>query len=391
MTPPSGPGLKPLSGVRVLELGGIGPGPFAGMMLADLGAEVIRVDRPASAQTQSAQWHRVLLRGRRCLALDLKAPEGIGIALSLVERCEGLIEGFRPGVAERLGIGPDVALARNPRLVYGRMTGWGQSGPLAQTAGHDINYLAVSGALHPLMGVDGSPSPPLNMLGDFGGGGMLLTVGLLAGILAARVTGIGTVVDAAIVDGAALLTGMLQSMIASGDWSGGRGGNLFDGGAPFYRTYATSDRQWVAVGALEPQFYAAFLAGLDLDGPLPGLGQFDQSAWPQSSSIIAHRFRQKSQAQWLATFAGTDACVSPVLAPAEVMSEGGGIGARSYTVRDGLVEPSPAPRFGGGPAGLPSPWPGTGQQTREILRELGIKDDEIDVLRARGLIGESPA
>ena len=381
---------KPLSGVRVLELGGIGPGPFAGMMLADLGADVIRIDRPGAAAAPSSAWHRVLLRGRRSLALDLKAPQAAPIVLSLADSCDGLIEGFRPGVAERLGIGPDAALARNPRLVYGRMTGWGQTGQLAQEVGHDINYLAVAGALHPLVGVDGSPSPPLNMLGDFGGGGMLLTVGVLAGILAARRTGVGTVVDAAIVDGTALLTGMLQSMLASGDWSGGRGGNVFDGGAPFYRTYATSDGRWIAVGALEPPFYAAFVAGLGLSEPLPGLGQFDQAAWPQASSMIARRVGQQTQSQWLATFAGSDACVSPVLDPGEVMSANDGVGARSYTSRGAVVEPNPAPRFDGEVPRLPPAWLGAGGHTREILGELGMTPEDIDRLREGGVISEHP-
>ncbi len=360
---PAQPSL-PLTGVRVIELGGIGPGPFTGMMLADLGAEVIRLDRPGSDGSQDMLSHQVLLRGRRSLALDLKKPEGVEVALRLSAASNAVFEGFRPGVAERLGIGPEDIHARNSRVVYGRMTGWGQEGPMAHVAGHDINYLAVSGALHPLIGVEQAPSPPLNMLGDFGGGGMLLALGLLAGLLEARTTGVGRVVDAAIVDGVALQTAMLHAMRNSGDWSERRGTNLFDGGAPFYRCYETSDGQWMAVGAVEPKFYERLVHTLELDEALPAGEQYVTANWEPAKVIVADRFKSCSQAEWVDTFKGVDACVTPVIAPWDVLEEHGGIGARSYENR-GFPEPRPAPRFGG----APSPTPQAHRQSGATLAE----------------------
>jgi alpha-methylacyl-CoA racemase len=274
------PRTGPLAGVRVVELGGIGPGPYAGMLLADLGASVVRVDRPGEDLRAT---HSVLLRGRRSVVLDLKSDLGREAVLRLAERSDVLLEGFRPGVAERLGLGPDEALARNPRLVYGRMTGWGQDGPYAELAGHDITYLAVTGVLEAFVGADGRPVPPLNLLGDFGTGGMLLALGVVSAVLHAGSTGEGQVVDAAIVDGVASTTAMLQSMLASGSWGAPRGANLFDGGAPFYRCYRTSDDRWMAVGAIEPLFYARLLDGLGLTPGDVGAEQLDASAWPRIS------------------------------------------------------------------------------------------------------------
>jgi len=378
----------PLAGVRVLELGGIGPGPFTGMMLADLGAEVIRLDRPGSDGSQDMLSHQVLLRGRRSLALDLKKPEGVEVALRLAATSDAVFEGFRPGVAERLGIGPKDVHARNPRVVYGRMTGWGQDGPMAQVAGHDINYLAVSGALHPLIGHDRAPSPPLNMLGDFGGGGMLLAFGLLAGLLEARTTGVGRVVDAAIVDGVALQTAMLHSMRNSGDWSTHRGANLFDGGAPFYRSYETADGKWMAVGAVEPKFYERLVHALELDDALPADQQYVTDRWEQAKVVVADRFKSHSQAEWVEIFRGIDACVTPVIAPWDVLDDHDGIGARSYEDR-GFPEPRPAPRFDGAPAPTPPAHRAVGSDSRRLLAETGYRPEEIDRLVSDGVTAQA--
>ncbi|MFV9429010.1 CaiB/BaiF CoA transferase family protein [Rhodococcus aetherivorans] len=378
----------PLTGVRVVELGGIGPGPFTGMMLADLGAEVIRLDRPGSDGSQDMLSHQVLLRGRRSLALDLKKPEGVEIALRLSAASHAVFEGFRPGVAERLGIGPKDIHARNPRVVYGRMTGWGQDGPMAHVAGHDINYLAVSGALHPLIGADRVPSPPLNMLGDFGGGGMLLAFGLLAGLLEARTTGVGRVVDAAIVDGVALQTAMLHAMRNSGGWSEHRGTNLFDGGAPFYRAYETSDGQWMAVGAVEPKFYARLIHTLQLDEVLRADEQYASANWELAKVIIGDRFKSHSQSEWVEIFDGVDACVTPVIAPWDVLEAHGGIGARSYEYR-GFPEPRPAPRFDGVPAPTPPAYGAVGSDSRRLLQEIGYNPQEIEQLVASGVTVQS--
>jgi alpha-methylacyl-CoA racemase len=327
----------PLSGVRVLEVGGIGPVPYAGMMLADLGADVVRVDRPGDDLTDT---HGVLLRGRRRVVLDLKEPAAVEALLDLAAGSDVLLEGFRPGVAERLGIGPVSVHARNPALVYGRMTGWGQDGPYAALAGHDITYLAVSGVLDAFPGADGRPVPPLNLLGDFGGGGMLLAVGVLAALLPARTSGPGQVVDAAIVDGVATMTAMLHSMQQSGLWPGDRGANLFDGGAPFYRCYRTSDDRWVAVGAVEPLFWGRVLDVLALDVDSP---QLDRAAWPEVAARLEQRFASRTLAEWTEVFAGVDACVAPVLTLAEARRDRHLKARRVYAPDGG--EPAPAPRF----------------------------------------------
>lgn len=317
--------------------------PFAAMLLADLGADVVRVDRPGEDLSGT---HAVLLRGRRSMVLDLKSGHGRDEVLGLVERSDVLLEGFRPGVAERLGLGPDVALARNPRLVYGRMTGWGQDGPYAAMAGHDITYLAVSGVLDAFTGEGGRPVPPLNLLGDFGGGGALLAFGVLAGVLHARATGEGQVVDAAIVDGVAAMTAMQQSLFASGGWSRPRGENLFDGGAPFYRCYRTLDDRWMAVGAIEPVFYARLLTGLGLE-PADLLGaQLDPAGWSRTSAVLAERFATRTQDEWTGVFAGLDACVAPVLTLEEARHDPHLVARHTYVARPGEpVQPGSVPRF----------------------------------------------
>lgn len=360
----------PLAGVRVVEVGGIGPGPFAAMMLSDLGADVVRVDRPGEDLRST---HAVLLRGRRSVVVDLKSDEGRSVVLGLIARSDVLIEGFRPGVAERLGFGPDVALQRNPRIVYGRMTGWGQDGPYAALAGHDITYLAVAGVLDAFAGADGRPVPPLNLLGDFGGGGMLLALGVVSALWHARESGQGQVVDAAIVDGVAAMTAMHQSMLGSGMWPAARGANLFDGGAPFYRCYRTSDDRWVAVGAIEPIFYERFLGGLGLDRATVGVDQMDVASWPRVSEVIADRFAARPLADWVAVFVDLDACVAPVLTAQEARSDAHLAARQAYAAvpgAPGTVQPAPAPRFSATPAAAGQPAGPPGRHTDEIVRGL---------------------
>jgi alpha-methylacyl-CoA racemase len=365
----------PLAGLNVIEVGGIGPGPFAAMMLADLGASVVRVDRPGEDLRAT---HQVLLRGRRSVVVDLKSPLGRDTVLALAERSDVLVEGFRPGVAERLGLGPDEVLARNPRLVYGRMTGWGQDGPYAALAGHDITYLAVSGALEAFAGPDGRPVPPLNLLGDFGGGGMFLALGVVSAVLHARATGVGQVVDAAIVDGVASMTAMHQAMLTSGMWSRPRGGNLFDGGAPFYRCYRTKDDRWMAVGAIEPVFYERLLAGLGL--AVDGLAavQMDPASWSRVSALFEDVFATRSRQEWVDWFADRDACVAPVLSAAEAVTDPHLAARATYAVPAAAdspgrpVHPAAAPRFSRTPSRARADEFVPGRHTEEVLRELGL-------------------
>lgn len=359
----------PLEGVRVVELAAIGPAPFAGMLLADLGAEVIHVARPddTGGMPAAAAAHRVLLRGRRLVHVDLKHPAGADVVRDLAAAADVFLEGFRPGVAERLGVGPDDLLAANSRLVYGRMTGWGQDGPRAGEAGHDLGYLALSGALAPCVGDDGRPVAPLNMLGDFGGGGMLLTVGVLSALLAVQQTGEGQVVDAAIVDGAALLTAMHQGMLAAGQWESPPGGNLFDGGAPFYRVYRTADDRWLSVSAVEPKFYAALLDGLDL--PLDPAAQHDRSRWRAWRETFAARIATRTRDEWVELFAGADACVVPVLEPDEAAADAHLVERGVYVDAGAIRHPAPAPRFSVTPTELPGD--GLDDQTAAVLGEFG--------------------
>lgn len=333
---------SPLTGISVLFLGGIGPGPFAAMMLADMGASVTRVVRPGNPSAVVP--HSILYRRQEVLEADLKDSGDIDKLHELLATTDILIEGFRPGVIERLGLGPEDVQAINPTLVYGRMTGWGQSGPLVHTAGHDINYIAVSGALYPIAGSDGSPVPPVNFLGDFGGGSMYLVTGLLAGVLQAKSTGRGCIVDAAIVDGAASLTAMLHAFRAEGQWHE-RGANLLDGGAPFYSVYRTADDQWMAAGAIEPQFYALMVEGLDLKEELSQFDQNDRDAWPAMKEIITRRFAEKTQAEWIDIFRGTDACVTEVVSPEDVLEHPHLAARGTYVDIEGYTEPGAAPRF----------------------------------------------
>ncbi|SCG34491.1 CaiB/BaiF CoA transferase family protein [Micromonospora coxensis] len=352
-----GPG-GPLAGVRVVELASLAPAPFGCMVLADLGADVVRVDRPGGpgAGRLAAPQGGPLQRGRRVVALDLKSPAGVADLLRLVERADVLVEAYRPGVAERLGLGPQTCRERNPRLVYARMTGWGQEGPLAQRAGHDIDYIAVAGALEPLGRAGERPHAPLNLVGDFAGGGMLLAVGVLAALLERERSGVGQVVDAAMVDGSALLTSFLHGMLDAGLWPAPRGGNLLDGGAPFYDTYRTADDGFMAVGALEPAFYAALLAGLGLaDEDLPA--QYDPSGWPRLRRRFTERFAQRTRDEWTEVFAGLDACVAPVLTPTEAHRHPHNAARDTFVSVGGQVQPAPAPRFGRTPAPLPRPAP----------------------------------
>ncbi len=385
----------PLTGVRVVELAGIGPGPFAAMLLADLGAEVIRVDRPGgNALAPAPPAYDLLTRGRPSVAVDLKHADGVHVVLALAERADVLLEGFRPGVAERLGVGPEDCRAVNPALVYGRMTGWGQDGPLATAAGHDLTYLAVTGALHATGEPDRPPRPPLNLLGDFGGGALYLVVGVLAALLEARRSGRGQVVDAAVVDGVAHLTTMVTGQLAAGWWQDRRGANLLDGSAPFYTTYTCADGLDIAVAPLEPQFYRQFLDGLGLadDPTLPD--RDDPAGWGRLRTALADRIGNRTRDEWLAVFAGTDACVSAVRSLAEAPADPQLSARGTYVEHAGVRQPAPAPRFSRTPAALSAPPPrAAGADTRTALTDWGIAD--VDALLASGAVvqadGPGPA
>jgi alpha-methylacyl-CoA racemase len=378
--------MGPLNGIRVIEIASLAPAPFGCMILSDLGADVLQVDRAESCGPDAAAPVAPLGRGRRSVGINLKDPDGIELLLRLVESADVLVEGFRPGVAERLGFGPEACAARNPRLVYGRMTGWGQDGPLAPTAGHDIDYIAISGALSLVGRADERPVPPVNLLGDFGGGGMLLALGVLAALLERERSGLGQVVDAAMVDGSALLTSFVYGLRAAGAWQDARGVNLLDGGAPFYDTYQTAGGGYVAVGALEPQFYAELLSGLGLSGAdLPQ--QNDRAGWPALRARFAEVFLTRTRDEWAAVFAGSDGCVVPVLSPAEAPAHPHNAVRGTFTDVGGLVQPAPAPRFGRSAAEPPSPPPRPGADTDAILADLGHTPTEIAALRASGTIG----
>ena len=377
----------PLEGVRIIELAGLGPAPFAGMMLADAGADIIRVDRSDRATYPPREEPHVDLmnRGRRSVAVDLKNPDGVALVLRLVEGADGLMEGFRPGVAERLGLGPDVCLARNPRLVYGRMTGYGQEGPMAQAAGHDIDYIALSGALEAMGRAGERPLPPLNLVGDFGGGGMLLAYGMVAAILGARTTGQGQVIDAAMVDGAASLMTMTYTLRSAGIWQDARGTNLLDTGAHFYEVYETSDGRYFSVGAIEPQFYAELIRLLGLeDEELPH--QMDREQWPAMKRRFAEVFATRSRDEWAGVFDGSDACAAPVLGVGEATEHPHNKVRGTFTEVAGVVQPAPSPRFLGTPGAIRRPPPNPGQHGDEALADWGLTTAEIEELRSAAAI-----
>jgi alpha-methylacyl-CoA racemase len=376
--------MGPLEGVRVVELAGIGPGPFCAMLLADMGAEVLRVERPASG---AGMWPPLMTRGRRSVTVDLKRPDGPEVVRRLAAAADVLLEGFRPGVAERLGLGPDACLARNPRLVYGRMTGWGQDGPLRASAGHDINYLALAGALHPLGRPGEPPLPPLNLLGDYGGGGMLLAFGVACALLEAGRSGRGQVVDAAVLDGGALLTTVLHELAGLGLWRWERGANLLDGGAPFYDVYETADGGHVALGALEPEFFGELLVLLGLDGEADLPAQFDRERWPELRRRIAAAVKRRSRDEWAALAGGGDACLTPVLSPTEAAGHPHNRERGVFAATPGGPRPAPAPRFSRTPAGPPGPNPAPGEHTGTALADWGFTPEEVAALRGAGAIG----
>ncbi len=379
--------MGPLEGIKIIEIAGIGPGPFAAMLLADMGAEVIRVDRPKKNGPGIAIPDRasVLNRGRRSIAVDLKSPEGIEVILKLVEQTDGFLEGFRPGVTERLGIGPDVCLKRNPKLIYGRMTGWGQDGPMAKVAGHDIDYIALSGVLHAIGPKDGKPTPPLNLIGDFGGGGMFLAFGLICGILEAQKSGEGQVVDAAMIEGSALLANMFFSFRATQSWIEERGSNILDGGADFYDTYETKDGKYMAVGAIEPQFYTRML---ELTGSDAGLsnGQLDRENWPERKENLIAIFKTKNRDEWTELMEREEACAVPVLTLSESMDHPH-IKAREVFVNHaGVDQVAPAPRFSRTVPKLDLPPPIPGEHTEDVLSDFGLSPEAIAALMESGAV-----
>ncbi len=378
--------MGPLSGIRVIEFEAIGPGPFAGMLLADMGADVLLVDRPAATDLglKRERWNDVMMRGRRSVTLDLKSPTGAGAALELIARADALIEGFRPGVMERLGLGPKIALARNPELVYGRMTGWGQDGPLAPRAGHDINYIALAGVLNAFGKKGEAPVPPLNLVGDFGGGGMLLGFGIACALVEAARSGKGQVVDAAMIEGASLLAAMFSGMLATQRWSETRGENILDTGAPWYNVYRTSDGQYVSIGAIEARFYDELIERLGLAGEkLPG--QNEREHWPALRARFEQVFAEKTRDEWVKVFEGSDACFAPVLSFSEAKRHPHNVARKSYVEVAKVEQPAPAPRFSRTPAGVRRAPPERGEGGREALGEWGFDAAAIDKLKALGL------
>ena len=379
----------PLSGIKIVELAGIGPAPYACMLLADAGADIIRVDRPpkgSSSRAQAARHWDILARSRRSVSIDLKRPEGVEVVLDLVSTADALIEGFRPGVADRLGLGPEDCFARSKRLVYGRMTGWGQDGPLAMSAGHDIDYIAIAGALWSIGRGGGAPVPPLNLVGDFGGGGMMLAFGVSAALVEAQRSGEGQVVDAAMVDGAASLMSMIYAFREVGLWTDGRGCNILDSGAPYYDVYETSDGKWFAVGAIEDQFYAKLLELLGLDAhELPA--ENDRSSWPEMKTRFAEIFKTKTRDEWAAIFEGTDGCGAPVLSPWEAHEHEHNRARGTFVEVEGIIQPGPVPRFMRTPGAVSRPPSFPGADTEAALSDWGINADRIASLRSLGAIG----
>ena len=377
--------MGPLSGVKVVELQGIGPGPYCGMMLADMGAEIIRVDRAGSAG-QPANKTDILARGRKSIAVDLKQADGVETVLKLVEWADVLIEGFRPGVMERLGLGPDVCLERNPKLIFGRMTGWGQTGSMASAAGHDINYISLSGALHAIGPEGQKPVPPLNLVGDFGGGGMLLAFGIAAALYETSKSGQGQVIDAAMTDGSALLMNAIFGIMNTGRWAPERGTNLLDGGAHFYGTYETADGKWISIGSIEPQFYALLLekTGLAGDDSLPK--QMSRDDWPQLKVKLTEVFKGKTRDEWDAIMLGTDICYAPILTFEEAIENEHNVGRSTFVEQEGVKQAAPAPRFSRTEPELPSTAVAPGEHSDEVLAQIGLDAEAISALKASGAV-----
>ena len=378
--------MGPLKGMRIVELAGIGPTPFAGMMLSDMGAEVIRVDRVGGSGNPVASQSGPMERGKRTVAFNLKQPEGVEAVLRLVKASDGLFEGFRAGVAERLGVGPEACLARNPKLVYGRMTGWGQTGPLADRAGHDINYISLAGPLAHIGRVGQPPSVPLNLIGDFGGGSVFLVLGMVAGLLEVARGGDGQVVDAAMVDGAAYLLSPLYAARASGFWTDDYGTNFLDSGAYFYEVYGTADGKWLAVGAIEPQFHAEFMAGIGLADADDLPNQMDRDQWPEMKRRVAEIIASRTLDEWTEVFDGTDACVTPVLTMGQTPAHPHALARDSFFQFGEVTQPRPAPRFDGTPSEPAADSQPPGADTDAILAELGYSAGEVEALRSKGAV-----
>lgn len=374
----------PLNGIRIIEFAGIGPGPFCGMMLADHGAEVVRIDRIGGGIMPGAD---LLARSRKSVALDMKRPEAVAIARELVAGADGLIEGFRPGVMEKLGLGPDIMLKDNPRLVYGRMTGWGQTGPLARAAGHDINYIALSGALSTCGRADDKPTPPVNYLGDFGGGGMMLAFGMVAALLAVRNGAPGQVIDCAMTDGSALLTAMTWGLFASKAWEDERGVNMLDTGAHFYDTYETKDGKWIAIGSIEPQFYAELRKRTGLDADPEFDAQHDRSRWPKLKSKLTDIFKLKTREEWRRLMEGSDVCFAPVMSLTEAPSHPHNAARRTFIDVGGALQPAPAPRYSVTGTTSPTPPPTAGADAEQVLSLIGRDAAAVADLRSRGIVG----
>jgi alpha-methylacyl-CoA racemase len=374
--------MGPLKGVKVVEFAGIGPGPFCAMLLSDMGAEVVRIDRKGG---RGANKFDITSRGRRSIALDLKKPEAVEVALKLIAQSDALLEGFRPGVMEKLGLGPDVTLARNPKLVYGRMTGWGQTGPLSQAAGHDINYIALTGALHGIGRKGQTPVPPLNLVGDFGGGALYLAFGMACALFEARGSGKGQVVDCAMTEGAASLMSMFYGFKAMGMWQDEKGVNLLDGGAHFYDTYETADGKWVSIGSIEPQFYALLLEKASLTDP-EFQSQMDRSKWPSLKQKIAAVIKTKTRDAWDKLMEGTDVCYAPVLSLSEAPNHPHNRARGSFVEIEGVVQPGPAPKFSRTKVEVQGPAPTSGQHNDQILSEFGFSGADIAALKSSGAI-----
>lgn len=379
----------PLAGLRIIEIAGIGPGPFCGMMLADHGAEVIRIDRPGGVQAGLGVDSRrdVMLRSRRSISIDLKNEAGVAIVRALTATADGLIEGFRPGVMERLGLGPDPLTAANPRLVYGRMSGWGQDGPYAHAPGHDINYIAIAGALDAIGRAGGKPTPPLNLVGDFGGGGLLLAFGMVTAMLAAKTTGQGRVVDCAMSEGASILMAGIWSMKANGLWNGERGSNILDGGAPFYDTYETADGKYIALGSIEEKFYGRLREVLDFANDPEFDRQLDRTVWPSIAAKITNRIKTRTRAEWCTLLEKEEVCFAPVLSADEAPQHPHNAARGAFMTVDGVTQPSPAPRYSGTEKRPPTMWrPESGADA--LLEEIGYDEARRSALRAEGILGK---